>query len=83
MAAKKLVGTVRHFYPNISVAVVEVASAIKKGDKILIEGKATSIEQAADSMQLNFEAVDAAKKGQSIGLKVSDVVKSGDKVYKA
>jgi len=80
--AKKLVGKITHFYPNISVAVVEVVSEIKKGDKISIEGAHTNIEQTADSMQIDRKPIDAAKKGQSIGLKVVDRVREGDTIYK-
>lgn len=34
---KKLIGMVSHFYPKISVAVVDLTDALKVGDKISIE----------------------------------------------
>ena len=82
MAEKKLVGKITHFFTNISVAVVELEDELKAGDKILIEGSTTSIEQDASSMQIDRKAIESAGKGQSIGLKVKDRVREGDKVYK-
>ena len=82
MAEKKLVGKITHFFTNISVAVVELEDELKAGDKILIEGATTSIEQDASSMQIDRNPVGSAGKGQAIGLKVKDRVREGDKVYK-
>jgi len=82
-AAKKLVGKIAHFYPKIGVAVVEVASPIKTGDKISIEGHGKAFEQTVGSMQIEHAQVPVAKKGQSIGMKVADEVKEGDLVYLA
>jgi len=81
--AKKQVGKVSHFFSNISVAVIELKSGLKKGDKILIEGAHTSFKQKVSSMQLEHEKIEAAKKGQAIGLKVKDRVREGDKVFLA
>jgi len=82
-AAKKLVGKILHFYPKISVAVVEVAAPLKTGDKISIEGHGKAFEQTVGSMQVEHEQIPAAKKGQSIGMKVAEEVKEGDLVYLA
>ena len=80
---KKLVGKITHFFAGISVAVVELNSGLKVGDKVLIEGATTSFEQNIDSMQIHNQPVKSAKKGESIGLKVKDRVREGDSVYKA
>lgn len=82
-AAKKLVGKILHFYPKISVAVVEVAAPMKTGDKISIEGHGKAFEQTVGSMQIEHEQIPVAKKGQSIGMKVAEEVKEGDLVYLA
>jgi hypothetical protein len=37
-AKRKVIGTIRHFFPHISVAVVDLSGGIKVGDSILIEG---------------------------------------------
>ncbi|MEM3411944.1 MAG: translation elongation factor-like protein [archaeon] len=78
---KKLIGKVTHFFPKISVAVVELSGDLKQGDKIAFEGS-TSFEQVVDSMQIERKNVVEAKAGQSIGLKVNQKVKEKDLVYK-
>jgi len=51
------------------------------GDKILIEGATTSFEQTVDSMQVEHENIESAKKGDMVGMKVNDTVRPGDTVY--
>jgi len=82
MVEKKLVGKVSHYYTKIGVAVVELNDTLKIGDKISIEGNTTNFEQIVDSMQIEHQDVQEAKAGDSIGLKVIDRVREGDKVYK-
>jgi translation elongation factor EF-1alpha len=79
---KKLVGKVDHYYTKIGVAVVELNNALSVGDKISIEGATTNLQQSVDSMQVEHKAVDSAKKGDSVGLKVAERVRPGDNVYK-
>ncbi|MEW6063133.1 MAG: translation elongation factor-like protein [Nanoarchaeota archaeon] len=78
---KKLVGKIVHFYPNISVGVVELSSGLKSGDKIAIEGK-NNFEQTVTSMQIEHKAIKEAKAKQTIGLRLDSVAKQGDLVYK-
>mgnify|MGYP001773475343 CR=1 FL=1 len=78
----KLVGKVAHFYPKISVAVIEVLDEIKVGDKIAIKGKTTNFEQIVESMQIEHKQVEKASKGDSVGLKVIERVREGDEVFK-
>ncbi len=79
---KKLVGEISHFFDKISVAVVEVKAEMKAGDTILIEGPMTNLKQKVDSMQIEHEKIATAKKGQSVGMKVSGPVRKKDLVYK-
>ncbi|MCW1301277.1 MAG: EF-Tu/IF-2/RF-3 family GTPase [Candidatus Nanoarchaeia archaeon] len=76
------VGRVTHFYPKISVAVVDVSGKIKVGDRIRIKGKKTDFEQVVESMQIEHKNITEAKPGDSIGLKVIEKVREGDVVYK-
>ncbi len=80
---EKLVGKVAHYFSKISVAVIELSAELKVGDIIAIVGKeGTRVEQAVTSMQMEKAQVPSAKKGQSIGLKVSGRVHEGDSVLK-
>jgi len=76
------VGKVSHFFTKISVAVIELTATVSVGDRILIRGPTTNLEQKIDSMEIEHEKVQTAKAGQSIGLKVKDQVRETDIVYK-
>lgn len=76
------VGNITHYFDRIGVAVVEVSAPIKVGDKLKIVGHDQEFEQEITSMQVEHENVQAAKKGDSVGMKVDQPVKKGDEVYK-
>jgi hypothetical protein len=76
------IGHITHFFPRISVAVVELTSPIANQDHILIKGPTTDFEQTVDSMQIDRQTIQKAEAGQSIGLKVMQPVKEKDVVYK-
>ncbi|MFQ6085366.1 MAG: translation elongation factor-like protein [Candidatus Bathyarchaeia archaeon] len=78
----KEVGRISHFYPKISVAVVDLVAPLSIGDRILIRGATTHLEQVAESMQIQHEDIERAEAGQSIGLKVKERVRENDYVYK-
>lgn len=84
MSEQKLkeVGNVTHFFAKIGVAIVELSDSLSVGDRILVKGMTTSVEQTVDSMQIEHADVKEAEAGTSIGLKVNDRVREGDTVYK-
>ncbi len=82
MTKKVLVGKIIHFYPKISVAVVELEDVLRVGDKISVERESGAFEQIVDSIQIEHENVKEAKKGDAIGLRVADRTREGAKVYK-
>ena len=77
-----MIGTVSDFYTHPVVAGIELTAALKVGDKIHIKGHTTDLEMTVDSLQIDNAPVTEAKAGDSIGVKVSDKVRSGDLVYK-
>lgn len=79
---KQLVGKVSHYFTNIGVAVVDLEAPLNAGDLIKIEGSTTDILQTVESMQVEHRQVAAAKKGDSVGMKVKDRVRGGDNVYR-
>ena len=76
------IGRVSHYFSKISVAVIELKAPLAVGNRILIKGSTSDIEQAVDSMQIEHENVQRAEAGQSIGLKVKERVRENDVVYK-
>jgi putative protease len=76
------VGRVTHYFTRISVAVIELKAPLAVGDRILIKGSTTDLEQVVESMQIEHKDVKQAEAGQSIGLKVKERVRENDTVYK-
>jgi selenocysteine-specific translation elongation factor len=76
------VGKVSDFFARPVVAGIELTAPLKVGDKIHIVGHTTDMELTVESMQIDNVDVKAAKRGDAIGIKVSDRVRKGDKVYK-
>ena len=81
-AEKKKIGKIVHYYGKIGVAIVDLEDSLSVGDQIEISGPSTSITQTVESMQIEHKDVQQAKKGSSIGLRVSDKVRENDVVYK-
>lgn len=76
------IGNITHFFSKINVAVVELTLPLSLGDHILIKGPSTDFEQTVDSMQIDRKAIPRAEGGQSIGLKVLQIARVKDVVYK-
>ena len=82
MNERTLVGTVTHYFSRIRVAGILVSDQMAVGDRILIIGHTTALEQIANSMELDHQPIDVATTGQEIGLRVIDRVRKGDEVYR-
>ena len=76
------VGRITHFYSKPSVAVVELSTTLNKGDKIVIRGSNTHIEQTVESIEIEHKQLASAQGGQSIGMKVNGRVRENDIVYR-
>ncbi|MBI4452117.1 hypothetical protein HY637_01690 [Candidatus Woesearchaeota archaeon] len=83
MPEEMKVGRVTHYFPKISVAVVEVTDgSIKVGDSVHIKGHTTDFMQRISSMQVEHDKIEIAEPGISIGMKVDEPVREHDLVYK-
>jgi selenocysteine-specific translation elongation factor len=76
------IGHVSDFFARPVVAGITLTGTLKVGDTIHIKGHTTDLEMAVDSMQINNANVTEGKAGDAIGIKVTDRVRAGDKVYK-
>jgi len=79
--AEKEIGVVSDFFAHVVVAGIDITGTLKVGDKIHIKGHTTDIEMDITSMQIDNKNVSEAKNGQSVGIKVPDKVRAGDKVF--
>ena len=80
--SEEIIGKVSAFFARPVVAAIELTAALELGDKIRIKGHTTDLTLNVDSMQINNVPVKEAKAGDSVGVKVSERVRSGDMVYK-
>ena len=77
------IGYVSKYFGQISVAAIEItAGKLGVGDTIHIKGHTTDINEEIKSMQIEHDNVENAKKGDSIGIKVTEKVRRKDKVFK-
>ncbi len=76
------IGKVSDFFARPVVAGIELTAPLKVGDRIHVTGHTTDMELTVDSMQIDNVDVKGAKAGDSVGIKISDRVRRGDKVYK-
>ena len=76
------VGTVADFFARPVVAGIELTGSIKVGDRLHILGHTTDLEMVVESMQIDNATVQEASAGDSVGVKVPDRVRDGDRVYK-
>ncbi len=79
----KPIGEVTHYYSHICVAIIKFKKNIAVGSKIHFKGATTDFEEKINSMQCDHKAIETAKKGQEVGIKVGDKVREGDLVYEA
>lgn len=81
--AEVLIGKVTDYFAKIGVAALVIENGeLSLGDTIHFVGHTTNYEQKVASMQIEHQAVDSAKTGDGLGIKVKDRVRHGDKVYK-
>lgn len=83
MLEEKEIGKVFSFFSKIGVAAIEVTSdVLALGDNIHIKGTTTDFEQEVESMQIEGKEVQEAGPGKSVGIKVNERVRPGDKIFK-
>ncbi len=75
------VGRVSDFFAHPVVAGINLTASLKVGDRVHIVGHTTDLEVVVESMQINSVNVQEAAAGDSVGIKVPDRVRGGDRVY--
>ena len=77
------IGYISNYFSKISVAAVEITDGtVSVGDTLHYLGHTTDFESTVRSMQIEHNSITEAKKGDSVGVKVPERVREGDKVYK-
>ncbi|MFA5072783.1 MAG: EF-Tu/IF-2/RF-3 family GTPase [Nitrospirota bacterium] len=79
---EEAVGTVTHYYSHLQVAVIQLNKGmIRVGDTIHIKGTTSDSTQIVESMEYEHQPLTEAVAGQSVGLRVKDIVREHDIVY--
>ena len=76
----KEIGRVSGYFSHVGVAAIKLSGALKVGDKVHIKGHTTDFEKKVDSIQIEKESVQKAKKKDHIGIKVPEKVRPNDQV---
>jgi len=82
MAEEVEIGRVNDYFAHVGVAGITLTRPLKVGDRIRVRGHTTDMELVVDSLQIEHDAVEEAKAGDKIGVKVPDRVRDGDHVYR-
>ena len=78
---KHFVGKVTHYFPKAGVATIKLVSKLKVGDTINLISNTAGIEKLKiERMEIKNSSVNAAKKGDEIGIKMPKARKN-DEVY--
>jgi putative protease len=77
------VAVIVKFFSKPSVAALEITSGIiKVGDVLRYKGHTTDFTEEIKTMEIDNQAVEEAKSGDLVGIKVKERVRENDKVFK-
>ncbi len=81
---KMYIGKVTNYYNKLNVAEIKIESHdLHVGDEIIILGETTGVHEAViDEIRLDLDPVAQVEKGDVCSIKVTDLVRRGDKLYK-
>jgi len=77
------VGRITHYFDQIEVGVIELTEDLVVGEVIrIVGGEDTDFKQIVESMELDHEKIEKAKKGKEVGLQLKKKAREGYKVYR-
>ena len=76
------IGMVTHYYDRIGVGIVKLNAPLHVGDTIKVLGKNGEFTQKVESMQLEHQIIESAKRGGEVGIKFDQKVREKDGVFK-
>jgi hypothetical protein len=79
---EKRIGTVTHYYSQLSVAVLNLIDELRLGDDIHIQGHTTDLVMSVASLEVDNSKIESAGTGKEVALKVDGHVRAGDEIYK-
>jgi putative protease len=79
--AEKEIGEVMDFFAHVGVIAIKLNAPLKVGNSIKIRGGENEFTETIESMQIDRKPVQEAKKGDSVGIKISGRAHKGNKVF--
>lgn len=81
--AEQKIGVVIHYFNHIQVAGIRLTDGgLAVGDTIHVTGHTSDYTQTVESMQVDNEAVEVARPGQDVGIRVAEYTREHDEVFK-
>lgn len=79
---ERLLGEVDDYFSHVEVIALYLKDSLSVGDTIHVHGHTTDYTVTVGSMQIDHQSVQGAKKGDSVGIKVPQKSRKGDRVYR-
>jgi len=76
------IGQISHYFDHIHVAALTLTEPLRVGDTIHILGHSTDFQQKVTSLEIEHHAVEEARPGDDVGMKVIQKVHPHDKIFK-
>ena len=77
-----LLGRVDDFFAHIGVVALKLKAPLSVGNTIHVKGHTTDLIETVSSIQMEHEALQSAKKGDSVGIKILGVARKRDWVFR-
>lgn len=77
----KRVGKVTHYFDHLNVAVLALTEGIRVGETLHFLGHSTDFKQRVTSLQIEHKAVESAKPGEDVAMKVEQRVHPNDAIF--
>jgi len=78
----KELGKVIHYFDKAMVAVIRLSDDLKVGDSVKFVHGESEFSQPIDSMEVEHEKIQSAKKGEEVAVKVEQKTHEGAKVFR-
>ena len=76
------VGRINHYFDHINVAVLTLTETIHVGETLHFLGHSTDFRQEITSLEIEHKAVESAKPGEDVAMKVTQRVHPNDAVFR-
>jgi hypothetical protein len=77
-----LLGRVEDFFAHVQVIALTLKAPLRVGNTIHVKGHTTDHKETVGSIQIDHGSIEAAGKGDAVGIKISTVARKRDWVFR-